>query len=488
MASGAAATLFLRKVYISRGKSGGEAGLTEQENRSKTSAAADGLPVPRRYWAVLVMTLSITVTVFDASMSNVALPAISASLNIPASQSVWVVLAYSLTLAGCILPLSALTERVGFRPMFMTGMGIFLLGSLAAAMSPSMPLLVASRVVQGVGSAMLMCLSGGLLRNIYPNNRLSAGISFNAFIVGIMAVLGPTIGALLVQWASWRAIFLVNVPLGLVALAGVHNLPDIARRFGPFDWAACALSAALFGLALFGLESLARAPAVALACLVVAALLAWVLVRRSWGQPAPVVPVDLLRIRSVGYAVAASAFFFSAQMAAFVSLPFYFKASYGATYAEVGMYLGAWALGVALMAPASAYTAQRFPVAVLCGLGAIVMAAGFVGVLLASPDNWFGWPYLCTFICGVGFGFFQTPNNRAMLGGAPRHRSGATGGMQATTRIFGQGVGTAFVGVALQISTEHGPALALGVAIFFALMALVVNILRHLDPTPDARF
>lgn len=434
------------------------------------------------------MTLGITITVFDSSMSNVALPAISAALDIPASQSIWVVLAYSLTVVGCLLPLSAIAERVGFRKLFGIGMAVFLVSSVSAALSSTMTQLVLSRVGQGLGSAMLMCLFGGILRNTYPLSKLAAGISLNAFVVGITAVAGPTLGALLLQWFSWQAIFLVNIPLGLIAYLGLRHLPDIPRRAGPFDWTACALSAALFALALYGLETLGRDAVQAALCLLVAVVIAWVLLRRSWCQPAPVVPVDLLRIRSIGYAVAASALFFAAQMAAFVSLPFYFKMIYGASYAQVGLYLGAWAIGGALMAPLSAYMSARFPVAMLCVLGSIAMIIGLIGLLVLPEDSGQVSLSVFMFMAGVGFGFFQTPNNRAMLGGIPRHRSGAAGGMQATTRVFGQGVGTAFVGVAFQLGSTHGPMAGVIVAIVCATLALAVNVLRHFDPTPDARF
>lgn len=462
--------------------------MTQESRSTDTGAAADGLPVPRRYWSVAVMMLGIVITVFDSSMSNVALPAISASLGIPASQSVWVVLAYSLTVVGCLLPLSAVAERVGFRRLYAVGLVVFLVSSIVAALSQSMTQLVLARVGQGLGSAMLMCLFGGILRNTYPLSKLAAGISLNAFMVGITAVIGPTLGALLLQWFSWPAIFLVNIPLVIITYLGLHHLPDIPRRSGPFDWVACALSAGLFALALYGFETLGRDPTQAALCLLLAVLIGWVLLRRSWGQPAPIVPVDLLRIRSIGYAVAASAFFFAAQMAAFVSLPFYFKAAYGASYAQVGLYLGAWAIGGALMAPPSAYLSARFPVALLCALGSISMICGLTGLLLLSPGSGQYSVLACMFMAGVGFGFFQTPNNRAMLGGIPRHRSGAAGGMQATTRVFGQGVGTAFVGVAFQLGSTHGPMAGVMVAITCATLALLVNVIRQFDPTPDARF
>src|SRR5690606_33664119 len=287
------------------------------------------------------------------------------------------------------------------------------------------------------------------------------------------------------QWFSWQAIFLVNIPLGLIAYLGLRHLPDIPRRAGPFDWTACALSAALFALALYGLETLGRDAVQAVLCLLVAVVIAWVLLRRSWCQPAPVVPVDLLRIRSIGYAVAASALFFAAQMAAFVSLPFYFKMIYGASYAQVGLYLGAWAIGGALMAPLSAYMSARFPVAMLCALGSVAMIIGLIGLLVLPEGSGQVSLSVFMFLAGIGFGFFQTPNNRAMLGGIPRHRSGAAGGMQATTRVFGQGVGTAFVGVAFQLGSTHGPMAGVIVAIVCATLALAVNVLRHFDPTPD---
>jgi len=460
----------------------------ERNSEAPVKPVADGLPVPRRYWAVAVMILGITITVFDSSMSNVALPAISASLGIPASQSVWVVLAYNLTVVGGLLPLSALAERIGLRLMFGVGMAIFLVCSLSAALSSTMMQLVMSRVGQGLGSAMLMCLFGGIMRNTYPLSLLSMGISLNAFVVGIMAVLGPTLGALLLQWFSWPAIFLINIPLGLCAYLGLRHLPELPRRAGAFDWTACALSAVLFALALYGLETMGRDAVQAALCLLVAAFIAWVLVRRSWGQPGPVVPVDLMRVRSIGYSVVASAFFFAAQMAAFVSLPFYFKAAYGASYAEVGLYLGAWAIGGALMAPLSAYMTNRWPVAILCSMGAIAMIFGLLGVLFAPSASGKAWLLGSMFLAGVGFGFFQTPNNRAMLGNVPRHRSGAAGGMQAATRVFGQGVGTACVGVVFQLGSAQGPSLGVGVAIASAVIALAVNIIRQLDPTPDGRF
>src|SRR5690606_35471963 len=125
----------------------------------------------------------------------------------------------------------------------------------------------------------------------------------------------------------------------------------------------------VFGLSIIGLDALVKHPLQAALCLLLAALAAWVLVRRSRDQTAPIVPIDLLRITPIAYAVGASAFSFAAQMSAFVALPFYARQVLGYSYAEVGMLLGAWSIGVAVMAPVAGYLSNRYAVAVLCGIG-----------------------------------------------------------------------------------------------------------------------
>src|SRR3546814_3526654 len=125
---------------------------------------------------------------------------------------VWVVIVYNLIVVVSLLPLSAMAERVGFRRMFAVGLTLFMLASLSSAASVSLTTLIVSRVAQGLGSAMLMCLFGGLVRNIYPLNKLGMGLSLNAMTVGLMSVAGPTLGAFLLQLASWHWIFLINIP------------------------------------------------------------------------------------------------------------------------------------------------------------------------------------------------------------------------------------------------------------------------------------
>ncbi|MEO6959703.1 MAG: MFS transporter [Burkholderiaceae bacterium] len=461
---------------------------TPDQGSKKPATLADGLEGSERHWAVVTLMAALAVTVLDSSVANVALPTIARDLAINPSAVVWVVIAYSLTIVVFLLPFSAVAERIGFRRMFALGITVFMLASLGCALSTSLASLISARVIQGLGASMLMCLFGGLVRNIYSSRDLGFGISLNAMMVGLMSVLGPSIGAFILGIATWPWIFAINVPVCLLVYFGIRFLPDVPRSKARFDWIACALSMVFFGLSVIGLDALAREPLRAALCLVAAGVAGIVLVRRSRDQTAPLVPIDLLRIKPVAFAVGASAFSFAAQMSAFVALPFYFLKVMGHSYFEVGILLGSWSAGVMLMAPLAAYMSNRYPVAILCAIGAFGMICGLSWVIVLPLGANMLWIMVAMLMGGVGFGFFQTPNNRAMLGGAPRIRSGAAGGLQATTRVFGQSFGTALVAIAFSFSATHGALLGVLVAILCALTALTINIVRHFNPAVDPEF
>ena len=447
-------------------------------------AAADGLPKPRRFWAALTVVVAMSLAVLDSTIANVALPTIATDLRTTPAAAVWIVNAYNLTIVLTLLPFSALAERIGFKRMFAGGLVLFMTASLASALSTSLLMLTVARILQGVGAASLMCLFGGLVRNIYPLALLGRGISVNAMVVGVMSVLGPSVGAAILSVATWQWIFAVNVPVGMLALCGMRALPDVPSIERRFDWASAALSMVVFALFIIGIDHLASDTLRALGMISVAAAAGVVLVRRSSRQQAPLVPVDLLRIRPLAYAVMASGWSFAAQMASFVALPFYFQQTMNRDHIMTGLLLGAWPIGAAFMAPLAGRLSDRHTAAVLSAIGAGSMALGLTWLVLLPASSSNAWIVVGMLLAGIGFGFFQTPNNRAMLSAAPRNRSGAAGGLQATTRVFGQTFGTALVAIGFRLSTDHGPAVALCMAIVCALLALAVNAVRiKVNPT-----
>ncbi len=444
----------------------------------KPPATYDGLPAPRRYWAAATLMTALVLSVVDATIAHVALPDIAHDLNTTPAAAVWIANAYNLAVVMLLLPLAAIAELIGARRMFAIGLSVFTVASLWSALSTSLTMLTIGRVLQGIGGAAIMCLVGGFVRNIYPLKSLGMGMSLNATTVAVSSVIGPTLGSAILSVASWPWIFAVNVPIGLIALFGVRYLPDVPRnnvRFDKTSALVCMVALASFVLAV---DMLISKPLRAGGLLLVFALSTVFLFRRARHQTAPLVPVDLLRIRQVGFAVAASWLTFAAQMATFVTMPFFFTAVMGRPAIEVGLLMASWPVGTALVSTLAGRASDKYSAAALSGIGAGAMVVGLVALLLLPLDASRLAIMACLLVAGMGFGFFQTPNNRSMLTAAPRSRSAAAGGLQATTRVFGQSFGTALVAVAFGLSVMQGPVVGLALAACCAALAVAVNWVR----------
>ena len=445
----------------------------------KPGEPIEGLPPGRRGMAALALALGLMLAVLDATMINVGLPSIAESLNESASTVVWVVNAYSLTVAMTLLPMAAIGERIGFKRLFRYGLITFVLAALASALAPNLPTLLISRIFQGLGCSAIMCLFGALVRHIYPPSLIGRGIGLNALTVAVSSVMGPSIGSFILSITTWHWIFFFSVPMGLLTLLGVRYLPDVAPLKSRFDWQAAMLSMSTIGLFIVGIDYLMGATWHGIALIAVAGLIGVALVRRSSKQAAPLVPVDLFRIPAMRYALAASASTFAGQMATMVSLPFYLQITLERSQLSVGFLMAGWPAGAAVIALIAGRLSDRYSVALLCALGAGSMALGLLGVVLMPASISDAWLFAAMLLSGIGFGFFQTPNNRVLIGSAPRHRAGALGGLQATTRVFSQTFGAAIVSLVFGLGLSSGPMLGLVVAIFFSLIAVTVNIVRH---------
>jgi DHA2 family multidrug resistance protein-like MFS transporter len=445
----------------------------------KPGEPIEGLPPGRRGMAALALALGLMLAVLDATMINVGLPSIAESLNESASTVVWVVNAYSLTVAMTLLPMAAIGERIGFKRLFRYGLITFVLAALASALAPNLPSLLISRIFQGLGGSAIMCLFGALVRHIYPPSLIGRGIGLNALTVAVSSVMGPSIGSFILSITTWHWIFFFSVPMGLLTLLGVRYLPDVAPLKSRFDWQAAMLSMSTIGLFIVGIDYLMGATWHGIALIVIAGLIGIALVRRSSKQAAPLVPVDLFRIPAMRYALAASASTFAGQMATLVSLPFYLQITLERSQLSVGILMAGWPAGAAVIALIAGRLSDRFSVALLCAIGAGSMALGLLGVVLMPASISDAWLFAAMLLSGIGFGFFQTPNNRVLIGSAPRHRAGALGGLQATTRVFSQTFGAAIVSLVFGLGLTSGPMLGLIVAIFFSLIAVTVNIVRH---------
>ena len=175
--------------------------------------------------------------VLDGSIANVALPTIAKDLGASAATSVWIVNAYQLTITVLLLPLAALGDRLGYRRIYIPGLALFTLGSVGCALAHSLTALIAARVFQGVGAAAIMSMNAALVRATYPTGMLGRGIGYNALVLSISAAAGPTLAAIILSVGSWPWLFLINLPIGIAAIAvGSKALPRLRGSGHALDW------------------------------------------------------------------------------------------------------------------------------------------------------------------------------------------------------------------------------------------------------------
>ena len=439
----------------------------------------DGLPIPRRHYATLAIMATLVLVVLDGAIANVALPTLAATLQVSAAASVWVVNGYQLALVMTLLPCAALGESLGLRRVFTIGVALFTAASLLCALSPSLPWLVAARFVQGVGGAAVLALGIGLIRFTYPHRLLGGIIGWNATVIALSAAVGPTIGAAILSVASWPWLFAVNIPVGAVVLLLARALPRPPGTGRRVDRASAALNAGGFAALVLGAVRITTSPALA-AVLLAAAVVSFVLlVRREMGQAAPLVPLDLLRARPFRISVLASVCCFAGQMASYVALPFHLQHALGRGDLATGLLMTPWPLVVAVAGPLSGRLADRMSNGLLCAAGGVFLAAG-LATAAALPVNGGLVPLEgCLMVAGLGFGLFQTPNNRNMLLSAPKERSGAVGGMQATARLLGQTIGSVIMALLFTVaSTAAAPRIGLAVSAALTLAGGLVSATR----------
>jgi DHA2 family multidrug resistance protein-like MFS transporter len=444
----------------------------------------DGLPVPRRYWAIAAIVLAVSMSVLDSTIANVALPSIARDFNATEAESIWVINAYQIAILVSLLPLSSLGEIVGYRRISQTGLVVFTLASLACAFSTSLTTLSIARVIQGFGAAGIMSVNAALIRFTYPHAMLGRAIGINAMVVATSAAIGPTIASAVLAVAHWRWLFAVNVPIGLVAITiAMLALPYSETSPRKLNYVGALLHAVAFGLLITGLQAFAHDEATILAILQVAAGLAAgvLLARHELPRVAPLIPFDLLRIRLFSLSVVTSICSFCAQMAALVALPFEIQ-RLGRSPAETGLLMTPWPLAVAFAAPIAGRLADRYSAGLLGGIGLAMMSLG-IALIAFFPENGTSADLMWRMaLCGLGFGFFQSPNNRALLAYAPRSRSGAAGGMQSTARLLGQSLGAAGVAILFHAystqSENKGANIALLTSAGIALAAAVISSLR----------
>ena len=444
-------------------------------------AAMEGLPAERRGWAAAAIFTALAMASLDTAIANIALPAIAADLHVGPADVIWVVNVYQIALVATLLPLAALGEIVGHHRIYLAGLLLFTLASLACACAWSLPSLLVARVLQGLGASGIMSVNTALVRYVYPGRLQGRGFGHNAMVVATAFTLGPTIASGILALGQWPWLFAINIPFGLVAiLIGLKTLPRTPRATHGFDFPGALLAAGCLGLFMLGVGSAAHhaQPALVAIELAAAVLFGWVLIRRQADHPAPMLPIDLFRRPLFALSTATAICSFSVQGLAFVSLPFYFEDILGRTQVETGFFMTPWPLVVAVMAPIAGRLSDRYAAGILGSVGLALLGLG-MALLAMLPVN----PHVADIVwrmalCGCGFGFFQAPNMKAIMSSAPPDRSGGASGIVATARLIGQTSGAALAALCFGLVGREGATIALVLGAAFAALGCVMSLLR----------
>ncbi|MDE6300262.1 MAG: MFS transporter [Muribaculaceae bacterium] len=441
----------------------------------------------RKYIAVLALQIVLVMTVLDVTVVNVALPVLSGEFGISSSAAVWIVTVYQLIITMLLLPVSSVGDIYSYKRTFLTGVVVFTVGSGLCAASPGFGMLVLARGIQGVGAACVMGVNIALVRLIYPREILGRGMALNAMCIAIATAAGPTIAGAILSIASWHWLFLINLPLGIIAfLIGWRLLPNNPAREHKtrFDSLSAVENMVVFGLIFYALGNFTRKGDVLTSGLMLAVGLTVGVfyVRRQFRHEQPLLPVDLFRNSMYTMSIATSVCSFIAQNVTMIALPFLYLKSYHFSEITAGLLMTPWPLATMIVSPLAARYVERHNPGATAAAGMAVFIAGVLLLLFpgASPSEWnIAWRMA---VCGIGFGMFQTPNNIVMVMATPVHRSGGAGGMQSTARLVGQTLGATAVSTVFAIVASDFKAVesCLVISAIFALFAGIFSYTRTL--------
>ncbi|MFI7497753.1 MFS transporter [Streptomyces sp. NPDC049687] len=411
------------------------------------------LSLRRRQLVLAICCMSLLIVSLDNTVLNVALPAMERDLHASTAGLQWTIDAYTLVLATLLMLAGSTADRIGRKKVFMAGLVVFSLGSLLCSLAPSLELLIAARMVQAVGGSMLNPVAMSIITNTFtdPRERARAIGAWGA-VVGISMAAGPLLGGLLVESVSWRAIFWLNLPVGLAALLlTLRYVPESrapkARRPDPVGQL---LVIALFGSLTYAIiEAPGAGPATSgpFAALALAALAGLLLYEPRRAEPL----IDLRFFRSAPFSgatvVAVSAF---AALGGFLFLStLYLQNVRGLDALHAGLWMLPMAVPTFLCAPLSGrLVGTRGPRLPLIVAGfAMTTSALLFAAFDAETSN--VTLFLGYVLFGVGFGFVNAPITNTAVSGMPRSQAGVAAAVASTSRQLGQTLGVAVVGAVL---------------------------------------
>lgn len=431
--------------------------------------------IPHKWLALGAVSLGVATTILNATVSNVAIPAIAEDLGLSTTAATWVNAGYALTFASLLLLSGRIADRVGRRRMFIGGVVLFAVASVAIALSSAVWMIIASRIVQGAAASTILPASLSLINAVFRGRDRAIAFAVWGSIIGGVSALGPLIGGFLIEGYGWEWSFLINVPIAIITVAmALKYVPDSRGEAGDgVDIAGAVLATAGVGLLVFGIIegqaygwfsttkqfilgplewSLGLSPsfvALVTALICLASFVRLERARKSRGVPV-LLDLSLFGVKSFRYGSLTGLIVSLGEFGLLFALPLFLQSVYGYSALETGVVLLALALGAFVASGAAAPLAQRVGPVKTLRLGMVLEVVGIVGLGFAITPFGDGWqlvPWLAVYGLGVGFATSQLAG--ISLSQVPVEQSGSASGAQATARQLGAAIGTAILGATL---------------------------------------
>ncbi len=438
-------------------------------------------------WALVSLSLSMLLSSLDTSIANVALPTLAQAFTASFQEVQWVVLAYLLIITTLIVSVGRLGDIVGRRRLLLAGIFLFTVASVLSGVAPTLGLLIAARAAQGLGGAIMMALTMAIVGETVPKEKTGSAMGLLGTMSAIGTALGPSLGGVLIAGFGWRAIFLVNLPMGILTFLIAHHYLPVDRKVPKTDWDGfdnlgtllLALTLAAYALAVtIGRGSFGS---LNIALLVAAAFGTGFFIFSETRVASPLIRLAMFRDPALSASLTMSALVATVVTTTLVVGPFYLTGALGLNAIKVGLVLSVGPLVAALTAAPAGYFSDRFGAQRMTIIGLIGMAAGS-SILSMIPTSLGVFGYIAPIVVITGgYSLFQTANNTAVMTDIRSDQRGVISGILNLSRNLGRITGASVMGAVFAIAsgtstftTAHPEAVATGMRITFAVTAILI--------------
>jgi EmrB/QacA subfamily drug resistance transporter len=423
------------------------------------SPTAPPQPARHKWWLLLAVMVGTFMGPFDGTVVNIALPTLTDVFGVRITTVEWVVLSYLLTVSTLLLVFGRLGDMIGLKRIYLAGYAIFVLGSLACALSWNIWSLIAFRALQALGAGMLFSVGPAIITRGFPGNERGKALGLVGVSVAVGLALGPTLGGLIIGFLDWRWIFLVNLPIGVLAfILAQLVLPRDEPRGQRFDLLGAGLSfVALFSLllALSQGEHWGWTAAPTVALLGLALVTGTAFIRVELRVPQPMLDLGLFANRLFASATSSAVAGYIVTSTVMFTMPFYLMRVRDFPVEQAGLILTPVPLATAVVGVLSGTLSDRIGSRLLSTTGLVVSALGAAGLATLAVDTPTVGIMARLLLVGTGMGLFQSPNSSAIMGSVSRARLGIASGVVAVARNVGMLLGVSLAGMVLAVRQPH---------------------------------